>query len=61
MFDADNHYYEAADAFSRHLDPALAPRCIQWAEIDGRSYHVIGGRVSRAVSNATFDPVLPRK
>jgi len=57
VFDADNHYYEAADAFSRHLDPALAPRCIQWAEIDGRSYHVIGGRVSRAVSNATFDPV----
>ena len=57
VFDADNHYYEAPDAFSRHLDPALAPRCIQWAEIDGRSYHVIGGRVSRAVSNATFDPV----
>ena len=23
VFDADNHYYEAPDAFTRHLDPAL--------------------------------------
>jgi predicted TIM-barrel fold metal-dependent hydrolase len=57
VFDADNHYYEAVDAFTRHLDPALGPRCVQWAEIEGRKYHVLGGRVSRAVTNATFDPV----
>ncbi|MCB1248834.1 MAG: amidohydrolase family protein [Acidimicrobiales bacterium] len=57
VHDADNHYYEALDAFTRHLDPALGPRCVQWCEIDGRKYHVIGGRVSRAVRNATFDPV----
>ena len=25
-FDADNHYYEALDAFTRHLDPKLGPR-----------------------------------
>ena len=56
-FDADNHYYEALDAFTRHLDPALGPRCVQWAEIDGRKYHVVGGRVSRAVVNPTFDPI----
>ena len=56
-FDADNHYYEALDAFTRHLDPKLGPRVIQWADIDGRKYHVIGGRVSRAVVNPTFDPV----
>jgi predicted TIM-barrel fold metal-dependent hydrolase len=56
-FDADNHYYEALDAFSRHLDPAWGPRTIQWAEIDGKQRHVIGGRVSRAVVNPTFDPV----
>ena len=31
VFDADNHYYEALDAFTRHLDPALGPRCVQWA------------------------------
>lgn len=57
VFDADNHYYEALDAFTRHLDPALAARCVQWCEIDGRRYHVLGGRVSRAVTNPTFDPV----
>jgi predicted TIM-barrel fold metal-dependent hydrolase len=56
-FDADNHYYEALDAFTRHLDARLGPRIIQWADVGGRKYHVIGGRVSRAVVNPTFDPV----
>jgi hypothetical protein len=57
VFDADNHYYEALDAFTRHLDPALGPRCVQWCEIDGRRYHVLGGRVSKAVTNPTFNPI----
>ena len=57
VFDADNHYYEALDAFTRHLDPRLGPRTVQWAEIDGRKYHVVGGRVSRAVVNPTFNPI----
>jgi predicted TIM-barrel fold metal-dependent hydrolase len=57
VFDADNHYYEALDAFTRHLDPALGTRCVQWCEIDGRKYQVLGGRVSRAVSNPTFNPI----
>lgn len=56
-FDADNHYYEALDAFSRHLDPAHASRVFQWARIDGRQYPVLGGKVFRGVKNATFDPV----
>ena len=56
-FDADNHYYEGSDAFSRHLDPALARRCVQWAEIDGRRHHIVAGRLSRAVTNPTFDPI----
>ena len=56
-FDADNHYYEALDAFTRHVPKAMQPRCVQWAEIDGRKYHVVGGKVSRAVVNATFTPI----
>ena len=56
-FDADNHYYEALDAFTRHVPKAMQPRCVQWSEIDGRKYHVVGGRVSRVVANATFDPI----
>jgi len=56
-FDCDNHYYEALDAFTRHLDPRLGPRCVQWAEIGGRKYHVVGGVVSHAVANPTFNPI----
>lgn len=56
-FDADNHYYEALDAFTRHADPKMADRCVQWCEINGRKYHLVGGRVSHAVSNATFNPI----
>ena len=58
-FDADNHYYEAIDAFTRHLAPGDGARCVQWCEIDGRLYHVVGGRVNRAVVNPTFDPISP--
>src|SRR5258706_2085575 len=56
-FDADNHYYEALDAFTRHLDPRLGPRTVQWCEINGRKYHVVAGRVSHAVVNPTFNPI----
>jgi predicted TIM-barrel fold metal-dependent hydrolase len=59
VFDADNHYYEALDAFTRHLDPAHGPRVIQWVEVNGRKYHALAGQISRAVSNPTFDPVSP--
>jgi predicted TIM-barrel fold metal-dependent hydrolase len=57
VFDADNHYYEAIDAFTRHLDPAMAGRCVQWCEIGGRRYHLLGGQLSKAVTNPTFDPI----
>jgi predicted TIM-barrel fold metal-dependent hydrolase len=59
VFDADNHYYEALDAFTRHLDPALGPRVFEWVEIDGRRYPSLGGRISRAVTNPTFNPIAP--
>ena len=35
-FDADHHYYEAEDAFIRHVDRRMHRRCMQWAEIGGR-------------------------
>ena len=57
VWDADNHYYEALDAFTRHLPTGIGPRCVQWAEIEGKQYHVVGGKVSRAVANATFNPI----
>ena len=57
FFDADNHYYEALDAFTRHVPAEMRRRCVEWAEIEGRRYHVVGGRVSHAVRNATFNPI----
>jgi predicted TIM-barrel fold metal-dependent hydrolase len=56
-FDADNHYYEVRDTFTRHLDPRMASRAVQWIEIDGRHHHLVAGKLSRAVKNPTFDPI----
>jgi predicted TIM-barrel fold metal-dependent hydrolase len=57
VFDADNHYYEATDAFTRHLAPQMAKRAMQWAEIDGRTRLVVAGKVNRFIPNPQFDPV----
>jgi predicted TIM-barrel fold metal-dependent hydrolase len=57
VFDADNHYYEVGDSFTRHLDPRMAQRAVQWVEIDGRQHHLVAGRLSHAVKNPTFDPI----
>lgn len=57
VFDADNHYYEAEDAYTRHIDPAMAKRAMQWAEIDGRRRLLVGGKVNRFIPNPLFDPV----
>ncbi len=56
-FDADNHYYEGLDAFTRHVDPKWHQRCVQWCDIGGRKHHVVGGVVSHAVKNPTWDPI----
>lgn len=57
LFDADNHYYEATDAFTRHMEPSMAKRTMQWAEINGRQRLLVGGRINRFIPNPTFDPV----
>ena len=56
-FDADNHYYEAEDAFIRHIDPAMAKRCMQWAEVDGKRRLLVGGKINKFIPNPTFDPI----
>lgn len=56
-FDADNHYYEAPDAFTRHVPKEMQPRCVQWAEIGGRKHHIVGGKLAHAVSNPTWNPI----
>ncbi|MFP8877696.1 MAG: hypothetical protein VCB99_12490 [Myxococcota bacterium] len=37
IFDGDNHYYEAEDAFTRHMDSRMQRRCMEWAEIQGKN------------------------
>jgi predicted TIM-barrel fold metal-dependent hydrolase len=57
IFDADNHYYEAEDAFTRHLDPRMRRRCMDWALVNGRKRLLVAGSVNRFIPNPTFDPV----
>lgn len=59
IFDCDNHYYEAPDAFLRHVPKAMHPRCVQMAEVNGRVRHILGGKVDFSVGNPLFDPVGP--
>lgn len=59
IFDCDNHYYEAPDAFLRHVPKAMQPRCVQMAEVNGRVRHIVGGKVDFSVGNPLFDPVGP--
>ena len=55
-FDADNHYYEATDAFTRHL-PARHAKLVQWAEIGGKRRMIVDNKIFRFIPNPTFDPV----
>ena len=57
IFDADNHYYEAEDAFTRHLDPKMRRRCMDWAVVKGRKELLVAGAVNRFIPNPTFNPV----
>ena len=57
LFDADNHYYEAEDAFNCHIDPKMKRRCMNWANLNGRKELLVAGKVNRFIPNPTFDPV----
>jgi predicted TIM-barrel fold metal-dependent hydrolase len=56
--DADNHYYEALDAFTRHLDRNFTRRGVQVVRQDRRTMILIGDRVNRFIPNPTFDPII---
>src|SRR5690349_4422097 len=57
VFDADHHYYEALDAFTRHLPKQMAKRGMQWVDLDGKTRLLVGGKVNRFIPNPTFHPV----
>lgn len=57
VFDADNHYYEALDAFTRYVPRKMQRRCVQVCEINGKVRHLVGGRVDMQVGNPSFNPI----
>jgi predicted TIM-barrel fold metal-dependent hydrolase len=56
--DADNHYYEPLDAFTRHLDPKFRQRGVRPVTEGKRTQLLMGGRVNQFVPNPTFDPII---
>jgi predicted TIM-barrel fold metal-dependent hydrolase len=57
VIDADNHYYEARDAFTRYLPAEMRRRGVQWVQLDGKERILAAGKVTRVLANPTFDPV----
>lgn len=57
--DADNHYYEAEDAFTRHLPSEWAKqKPFRWVtDDDGRRKLLVAGRMLRRISNPDFGEV----
>ena len=56
--DADNHYYEPLDAFTRHQPASMRRRGVQVIREGKRAYVVVADKVSRFIPNPTFDPVI---
>jgi predicted TIM-barrel fold metal-dependent hydrolase len=56
--DADNHYYETLDAFTRHLDRRFADRGVKPVQDGKRVKVLIGGKVNTFIPNPTFDPII---
>lgn len=56
LIDADNHYYEAEDAFTRYADDDVK-RFVCWVA-DGKRRHLLFGNVRQTmVPNPTFNPI----
>jgi predicted TIM-barrel fold metal-dependent hydrolase len=56
--DADNHYYEPLDAFTRHLDRAFKHRGLRVVQDGKHAEILIGGKLNQFIPNPTFDPVI---
>lgn len=55
-FDADNHYYEPPDCFTRYLEPRFRDRAIRAIPVeDGRSRIVIGDKPFTFLEHRSFE------
>jgi predicted TIM-barrel fold metal-dependent hydrolase len=56
LVDADNHYYEAEDAFLRYGDESVK-RFVRWVQEGKRKHLMFGNRLSTTPANPTFNPI----
>ena len=56
--DADNHYYEAIDACTRHLPKEFARRGVRVVRDGKRALVLHADKVSYFIPNPTFDPII---
>jgi len=56
VFDADNHLYEAEDAFTRHL-PEGHQQLFRFVEIKGRKKLVVRNQITEFIPNPTFEVI----
>jgi predicted TIM-barrel fold metal-dependent hydrolase len=56
IVDADNHYYEADDAFLRFADEKVRKH-VRWMNDGNRRHLFFGDRKSTGVPNPTFNPI----
>ena len=56
LIDADNHYYEAEDAFTRYGDDEVK-RFVRWVSEGKRRHLLFGNVVQTMVPNPTFNPI----
>ena len=56
VFDADNHFYETTEAFTRYL-PKQYQNAIQYVQVNGRTKLAVGGKITEYIPNPTFDKV----
>src|SRR6476620_4445059 len=56
--EADNHYYESLDAFTRHLDRKFKQRGLRVVQDGSHTEVIIAGKLNRFIPNPTFDPVI---
>jgi predicted TIM-barrel fold metal-dependent hydrolase len=57
MFDADNHFYEGRDAFTRYLDPRYASEFMWVTDERGHTHVILHGKFWPYIPNPTFDPI----
>jgi predicted TIM-barrel fold metal-dependent hydrolase len=58
VFDADNHMYEATDAFTKYL-PEDHAGLVKYVEVNGRTKIALKNKISEYIPNPTFNVVAP--